>query len=229
MKILYLHHSGFAVCFDNLTLLFDPISAVPESVLDRPVIVLISHAHHDHYDPMIWELQAPKIAYVLSDDVPAQNGYTVFEVKPYETLKIDGAEIQTFGSTDQGVSFLVTANDKTLFFSGDLNWWDWDTKKRPHINPKAEERDYKREIARLKTALDGTLPDVAFVPTDPRLDAGELKAALYFIREIHPKLLVPMHFWGDFGVIDRLRAAVAHEGLDTKIGVFSHKNEWVSV
>lgn len=232
MTVVYLHHSGFVVELEDITLVFDPISEIPEKLLNknRNVLIFVSHVHGDHYHDSIWNYNRPGVKYILSDDVwSRKNASNIVYIKPYESFRIDNVNVQTFGSTDQGVSFLVDAENKLIFFSGDLNWWAWDTKKRPHINPEVEERDYKNEISKLKEFLDGRTIDLAFVPVDPRLDMnkGELYAAQYFIDELHPKELVPMHFWGDFGVIDRLKAALGPNNT-TKIGTFSSQNEVVT-
>lgn len=231
MKVFYLHHSGFAVLLDDLTLIFDPISRIPSDIIEKNkrVIFFVSHGHGDHYDQNIWDYNNRNTNYVISDDIHSYHkGQNIIYTGPYNTIDIDGIQAETFGSTDQGISVLVEAEGKNIFFAGDLNWWAWDTAKRPHIDPEAEERDYKVQISKLKAALAGRELDLAFVPVDPRLDTegGELKAALYFIEELHPKKLVPMHFWGDFDVIKRLKAALP-EDCSTEIGMITARDEFV--
>lgn len=221
-EVIYLHHSGFAVELDKTVLIFDPITSVPAELLapNKTVIFFVSHGHADHFDPKIMNYSAPNVHYVLSDDIPALASKDVTRTAPYQSFCTAGTAVKTFGSTDMGVSFLIECEGKTIFYAGDLNWWAWDTAKRPHINPNAEERDYKSEIERLRKTLGPNTIDLAFVPADPRLDAdGELKACLYFIDTLHPKELVPMHFWGDFAIIDRLKQALGVSS--TLIGTFS--------
>ena len=67
-----------------------------------------------------------KINYVLSNDIktPRLEETLMKRVKmisAYEELEWDGAEIKTFGSTDQGVSFLVRADGLNIFHAGDMN------------------------------------------------------------------------------------------------------------
>ena len=224
MTITYLHHSGFVVDCKNVILIFDPIVEIPEKFLNtsKPVIIFVSHSHGDHYSRSIWNYKDKNITYVLSYDIfrlPKKD--TVIKVNVDETVNLDNCKIHTFGSTDQGVSFLVETETEVIFFAGDLNWWAWDPRTRPHINPKVEEEDYKKILKELKTYLNGKVIDVAFVPVDPRLDLpqGELLAAQYFIDYLHPKELVPMHFWEDFRVIDRLKKSIPDS--TTKIGTFS--------
>ena len=233
VKITYLHHSGFAVELDRVVLLFDVISEVPEEVLGtgKPMIFVVTHGHHDHYDSSIFRLRelGVPIRYIISDDIELPRADDITMIKPDERLVVRLSSkneliFRTFGSTDRGISLMVNAEDSVFFYSGDLNWWAWDTEKRPHIDPHAEERDYKHEISKLKRSLREPI-DFAFVPVDPRLDAGELKAALWFIRELHPQYLIAMHFWDDFDIINRLNEAA--KGSGTKIPVFTHRDEVV--
>lgn len=99
-------------------------------------------------------------------------------------------------------------------------------KKRPHIDPHAEERDYKHEISKLKRSLREPI-DFAFVPVDPgNSDAGELKAALWFIRELHPQYLIAMHFWDDFDIINRLNEAAKGSARRSRSSPTGTRSYW---
>lgn len=233
LKITYLHHSGFAAETDDALYFFDVITKIPDELLEtkKPVFFIVSHGHHDHYDQEIFSYRDvfKDVHYIISDDIRVFPNRDILMTRPDERFVLRGANdsqivARTFGSTDQGISILLTEADCQLFFSGDLNWWAWDTKKRPHIVPEVEERDYKREIAKLEKALSKPVT-CAFVPVDPRLDDGILKAAEYFIDTIHPDYLIPMHFWDDFTVIEKLREAEADS--TTKIPEFTHDDEVV--
>lgn len=232
MIITYLHHSGFLVNVNNINLVFDPISDISYDLLgDRKTYFLVSHAHGDHYSNLIWDYDSPNTTFILSSDISRYNRLpNVMTVNPDEKIQInDNLSVITFGSTDQGVSFLVETEGKNIFFSGDLNWWAWDTRTRPHIDPVIEERDFKREISKLKSYLGDKKIDVAFVPVDPRLDReGELKAAEFFIEELKPDILVPMHFWGDFKVIDRLINDLP-KNCPTTIAEFTGRNQTLEI
>lgn len=231
MKVFYLHHSGFLVDLENYIFIFDDITDIPDNLLGakKPTFFLVSHAHGDHYSSNIWNYKNSNTVYILSSDIRRAQDSEVIKMNPGEQLQFDNVKITTFGSTDQGVSYLVETPNETIFFSGDLNWWAWDPKTRPHIDPKAEEDDYKTEISKLKSYLNGKKIDLAFVPVDPRLDLkdGEVKAALYFIDELHPEKLVPMHFWGDHKAIDRLIDKLP-TNCSTQIGKFDEDNSIVN-
>ncbi|CAK7036966.1 MAG: hypothetical protein PHAS_02319 [Phascolarctobacterium sp.] len=64
--------------------------------------------------------------------------------------------------------------------------------------------------------------DVAFVPVDSRLGGSADRAAEYFIDKLHPKVLIPMHFWEDFSVIRTL--ANRETGSGTEIPLFDDRN-----
>ncbi|MEF9917842.1 MAG: MBL fold metallo-hydrolase, partial [Eubacterium sp.] len=122
-----------------------------------------------------------------------------------------------------GVSYFIKAEGKNIFHSGDLNWWDWDTKIRPNINPEIEERDFKMIIKKIELQSKEHQIDVAFVPVDPRLGGSAYRAAEYFINILKPKILIPMHFWEDFSVIKTLHDREIDS--DTIIPLFEDRNK----
>lgn len=81
MQLIYLYHSGFALLFDRMTVVFDfyedslgPTSGCLHSDLLRrpvPLYVLASHFHADHFNPHIfsWREQKADVRYILSKDI----------------------------------------------------------------------------------------------------------------------------------------------------------------
>ncbi len=222
MKVIYLHHSGFIVELDKVTLVFDAITNIQPHFLrkGRKNYFFATHSHQDHFAQRIFSYGTDyNSAYILSNDIPKRGGSGITYVGPYEHLTMDEVDIKTFGSTDLGVSFLIQAEGKTIFHAGDLNWWDWDPEEKPRINPAVEEADYKNEIARIKKDLDATATtiDLAFVPVDSRLRGSACKAAEYFIDELHPTALAPMHFWDEYDLVGTLRSKVYGKGTQMDI------------
>ena len=118
---------------------------------------------------------------------------------------------------------MIEAEGKTIFHSGDLNWWAWSPKERPDIIAEEEEANFKAEIANIKSYLGDKTIDMAFVPTDGRLGYAAYKAAEYFIDELHPVNLAPMHFWEDYDVANGLLNKVFGKG--TNILSINKRNE----
>ena len=57
MKITYIHHSGFLVETDSCYYLFDyEKGGLPQMDVTKPIFVLSSHGHHDHYNPEIFSI-----------------------------------------------------------------------------------------------------------------------------------------------------------------------------
>lgn len=223
MKIIYLHHSGFVVVLDKNELVFDAITYIQPQFLSKGKqgYFFASHAHTDHFSQIIFNYAEDANGhYILSDDITPRGGKRATFVKPYEHLTYDDpksgtVEINTFGSTDQGVSFIVQAEGKTFFHAGDLNWWDWSKEQRPQIDPKAEEEDFKAEIAKIKAFCEkeDLHIDVAFVPVDSRLGRSATKAAVYVADELAPTMLAPMHCWDDYSVIPELDNKLFGKGV----------------
>ncbi|MBR0383521.1 MAG: MBL fold metallo-hydrolase [Eubacteriaceae bacterium] len=223
MKVIYLHHSGFLVQLPTNTVVFDAITDIQPHFLrkGRQHYFLASHSHQDHFAQRIFSYGTDyNSTYILSDDITKRGGSNVHYIKPYETMTFDHPkagkiEIETFGSTDLGVSYVVKCEGKTIFHAGDLNWWDWDPEERPGIDPATEEADYKNEIARIAEKYPAGSFDLAFVPVDSRLSGhSPIRAAEYFIDTLKPKVLAPMHFWDEYSVIDQLQTKCFGKGTE---------------
>jgi L-ascorbate metabolism protein UlaG (beta-lactamase superfamily) len=224
----YLYNSGFSVETENYFLIFDyfkdtvdsdvknrTTGAISEEDLQtsKKLIVFSSHSHADHFNPVIleWEGIRPDIKYVLSSDIqPNSNSKNINIMNPYETLTLQGVEIKSFGSTDLGISFLVKADGVNIFHSGDLNWWYWwdDTKEEIAEG----ERLFKEEISKIK----GNQIDIAFFPVDPRLEHNYCAGGEYFIKELSPKVFIPMHFGEDYSTTDKFKEKMADSDVDVK-------------
>ncbi len=210
-KIHLLFHSGFAVETPSCFLIFDYYkdetdSSLPRSLengvitskellQDKKIYVFVTHGHGDHYNPIIfnWESINPRIEYILGYDITVDSKENFHTMKPYETLEIDDIIIESYGSTDRGVSYLVKVDQLNIFHSGDLNWWHWKSFSKEQL--LQEEQDYKREIGKIKEDID-----IAFSPVDPRLEEYFYLGGLYLAQTLQPKLLIPMHFTDQYGI-----------------------------
>ena len=200
MKITYLHHSGFALEFDEFVLLFDDITPPPIDFTNKRVYFFASHSHGDHYVKDIFSYTDNKnTIYILSDDIKKYTkSYNVIPVSEYKEYQFQDFKLNTFGSTDMGVSFYIDTEKYKIFHSGDLNWWHWDGETTEYNGEM--EKEYKRHIENLSKFK----VDIAFVPADPRLGNAYDYSVKYFMEKIKPNILIPMHFWDDYSVIKKL-------------------------
>ena len=100
--------------------------------------------------------------------------------------------METLPSTDEGVAFLVTADDRTIFHAGDLNWWHWEGED-PGWN-----RNMEVDFKRYAEPLRGRTIDLAMLPLDPRLGEDGFRGPRYFLELAEIRRFLPMHQWGDF-------------------------------
>ncbi len=202
MTVTYYHHSGFSVASGDVLLVFDywtgrkcklpaALSISPERLAGfNEVYVFISHDHPDHYDEVVytWQQYAP-VTYIIADDMPLSMAGRRMGPGGMLTLS-DRLTVKAFGSTDAGVSYLVTLDGVNFFHAGDLNFWHWREVSNAKQIETAEE-DFRKEVA----PIQGEEIDVAFFPVDPRLGMHFDAGANYFMMTVKPRLLIPMHFW----------------------------------
>jgi len=186
------------------------------------VYVFVTHRHSDHYNPVIfkWEQYNTSIKYILSDDIPGNNPskkQNIYYMKKGEQISIDDINIFAYGSTDQGVSFLLSYDDKTIFHAGDLNWWHWSSFSEEQL--QKEEDDFKKEVNKLK----GDKIDIAFVPVDPRLKDNYYLAGEYFIKTIKPDIFVPIHFENEYNITEKF--ARKFSDCDTRAAIINKPGE----
>lgn len=145
VTIYYLYHSGFALCFDDCTVVCDYFEdsrgqeegILHDEILKRPLplYVLATHFHPDHFSKEIFSFLKvkPETHYILSRDIykrrknllPTESLDQIAFLKEGESLNTPHFRVKAFGSTDSGVSFLLEKDGHSFFHAGDLNNWYW--------------------------------------------------------------------------------------------------------
>jgi len=202
MEITYYLHSGFSCAIDSNLLIFDYWLG-EQKELDKDcqltveklkeysnVYVFISHKHPDHFDQIVYEWYPDvKVNYIVSYDMPV--GTRGKRMSPGDVYQInEHMSVYAYDSTDLGVSFLIQYDDINIFHAGDLNFWHWRDESTAKEIDEAETQFKKAVEPLTKQKID-----IAFFPVDPRqgrmFDAG----ANYFILQVKPRVMIPMHFW----------------------------------
>jgi L-ascorbate metabolism protein UlaG (beta-lactamase superfamily) len=191
---------------------------------DKRTYVFSSHNHGDHYNREIfsWQKKHPGIQYILSHDICENLGVSMIKshitcISPYQEKLIDDLKVKAYTSTDEGVAFLVQCEGIKIFHAGDFNWWYWLDDTAEGI--KEAEKCFKEEIGKIK----GEQIDFAFFPVDPRLKQKNSSGAEYFIREIGPRYLIPMHFWDDYDSIRKF--TVKMKASPTRVIELTHRGQ----
>lgn len=240
MKVTYIGHSGFLVETGIANLLFDYyVGELPKMDETLPLLVFVSHVHHDHYNPAIFALakQFQDVQYFISDDVEIAD-----EVKEkYELTRTfikdhivsipagirriiplnlqDGSSnhitMETIKSTDQGLAFLLKVCGKRIFHAGDLNCWVWETDTTKQVNHMKTK--YKRVIE----TLNGREIYLAMAPLDPRQGKHYKLSMDYLLNAAPVTYAVPMHLWEQYEYIDRYMEERKTKDLPTQILKFS--------
>ncbi len=213
MKITYIHHSAFAVVGDKKVFIFDYfLGELPQFDENAQIYAFASHKHPDHFSLDLFHSleKYNHVTYFLANEIRLNEKYLerkginpavksrMIPVKRHMRTKHNDIVVETLESTDTGVAFIVEWDGKTIYHAGDLNWWHW--------NMGTEEENermglrYREEIDRLK----GRHFDAAFVPVDPRLEDAYDYGIRYFMEQTDTANVFPMHFWRDYGIVDKL-------------------------
>lgn len=236
MKIYYIYHSCFIIETESSFLIFDYFRNKQDSNQDfdfneliknifksnKCLYVFSSHSHQDHFSSEVlsWNNKKENIYYILSSDIKLYSSVNnLYTAKENEEFTLNNLNISTFGSTDQGISFLVKVDELNIFHAGDLNWWKW-------MDDTPEEE--KEMESAFKAIIDNVIKtniiiDVAFFPVDRRLEDNYLCGGQYLIEKLNPKVFIPMHFWDDFKTTADFKQS--QENAATDIIEIKHSNQ----
>lgn len=203
LRAEYIYHSGFYVETDHRILIFDWYKGeLPNLPEDKSIFVFVSHFHADHYGSCIWSLPQERTVYIMDRKVnPGFSKKKKIEegkikahmLHAHKHYRIEGVEIDTLFSTDEGLAFSVKADGHRIYHAGDLNIWYWEDE--PLEENRWQEGSYQKEMEYLKSSLGEEKVDLAFLPLDPRLEKHAADGFLSFLKQIPCKKVHPMHYW----------------------------------
>ena len=199
MRVRYIHHSSFLVETDSCYYLFDyEKGCLPKMEVTKPIFVISSHGHHDHYNSEIFSmldaLGMQNVYGILSEDIEAPEDAKVLQVAPEKEYELCfGQKLTTFQSTDLGVAFLLEDQGELIYHAGDLNDWVWEEEGTAYNEQMT--LDYRKQIHLLLEKLNHRKIDVAFVVLDPRQEKDYDRGMCYFLEHIPVTKVYPMHYW----------------------------------
>lgn len=206
MNITYIHHSCFLVETGCCYYLFDyEQGPLPEMDAKKPIFVLSSHGHTDHYNSEIFSLLTAlgmqNVRAILSEDIQVPENVNVLQVFPEKEYDLGlQQKLITFRSTDLGVAFLIEDHQQRIYHAGDLNDWVWEEETADYNREMTA--NYRKQMKLLSEALNGQSIDVAFVVLDPRQEKDYDRGLVYFLENISVKQVYPMHYWGKPAIIE---------------------------
>lgn len=224
MNVTYLAHSGFLAEWEHFYTLFDWWQGeLPALTQNKPLLVFASHSHKDHFDPKIFRLDGAR--FFLSQDIRLHSRHwerygvtkeifsrvTLLRPDSLITAEAGGASltIRTFKSTDTGVAFLLSAENRLVYHAGDLNLWYWEEEGTAYC--EAMQAAYRQAMSKLSAAVQdeaadtGCSPvlDAAMVPLDPRLNEYFDLGLSELLQYVTVKHIFPMHMWDRYDWIAR--------------------------
>jgi L-ascorbate metabolism protein UlaG (beta-lactamase superfamily) len=221
--IWHLGHAGWAVKTRSHLLIFDYVPGVaqhcgrsldcgfidPIEIAGQDIIVFVSHAHGDHYDPGIlgWKDQVEDIEYVFGwENQDCTHCVCLSQAREFRA--IDGIEIATVNHQFDGipeVAFLVTVDGLVMYHSGDHG------SVADDLNPVFKENiDY---LANMDKPID-----IAFISTFGRIGGGIVNNGdRYTIATLKPNITFPMHHGRNEDLYQRFAQEIAKESVNSQV------------
>ena len=227
--VWYLGHAGWAVRLGDALLVFDYQESLqmeevtddtprglehglidPDELSGLDVFVFVTHAHGDHYDPVIfeWQGEIESLTYFIGwDEQPESHceRFTRVDADCHTmgglraTSEVDGIEVYTIDSHHNDipeVAYLVRYGDWIVYHNGDYM------------------ADHSEDYAYLKTMTDRI--DVAFVAGLPGHRWPHVSRAVHLASEFDLPVLFAMHFRDPAMCADFVAEVVA-EGVTVEI------------
>lgn len=234
MKVTFIQHSSFSIEFEDIVMLFDYFEGQFPQFSNKRIYSFTSHKHGDHFSLKLFDLESKysDIIYIMSSDVKVNERYLerkgidttvkskIITAKKEDEFQVDDLRIKTLKSTDEGVAFFIQYKGKTVYHAGDLNWWHWAEESDAYNLEMKQE--YTNEIDKLKDLKI----DIAFVPVDGRLKEQFYYGIDYFMKQTDTRYVFPMHFWGDYDLIYRLKKLNQSNEYRDKIIEINDKGQW---
>ena len=229
ISIDYLGGSGFLVAVGETAMLFDAsehgkderiLPSREELAAFKRLYVFVSHRHEDHFSETIYDLCGESAVYIVGFDVPQP--HRGVRMSPGEERGFGPVNVKAFGSTDEGVSFLVEYAGIKIFHAGDLNLWHWRDENTISEIETAEKLFYE-----CVEPIPASEIDVAFFPVDPRQGSMHDAGAGYFIMTVKPKIMIPMHFQGRPDVA--MRFAATAETPHTRVAALQEAGDHIDL
>ncbi len=220
IKITFIKNSGFHIETKHRQFVIDYYDGDLPVIPGKPTTFIATHSHGDHYHEKIFDYRNEDVNYILSEEIDYADEDDITWIKPYEVYDFDDYSIRTFGSTDEGVSLILTEKDWDILHMGDLNWWHWEEDSEE--KQREEERAFKEEVDKI-AEYD---IDVAMAPVDPRLGEAACWGGEYVLEKICPKYFMPMHLHEDW----QLAADFVEKNDNEDCFIFTverHGDEWI--
>lgn len=195
--VWYLLHCAYALKTPTKLLIFDYVRSTrdfpdttsrqslasgrinPHELKGLDVYVFVTHAHEDHYDPVIldWADKIENLTYIFGWQATDDSSHYHL-VGPRASLRIDEMDIFTINcrSGVPEVAYLIKTDSLTIFFQGDYK------------SDSAADIDY------LLDKCDTV--DMAFLGATPRRWADASARIVGMMERLDPKIVFPMHFGG---------------------------------
>lgn len=227
--VWYLRHAGYAVRLGETLLVFDYQEALgmesvtadtprtletgfidPAEVKDLDVYVFVTHAHGDHYDPVIFEWPGliDNLTYVIGWEAEPESHCERFVTTDATchtmrglraTAHLDDVDVYTVDSDHNDipeVAYLVRLGDWTVYHNGD------------YMGDPVSDYAYLRTIS--------NRIDFAFVSGLPGSEWPHVGRAVRLARQFDVPMLFAMHF-RDRQMCEAFVAEVAAEGVTAEV------------
>ena len=176
-RFTWFRQSAYLWRGDGVTVYIDPWDVTTEDEAD---LILITHAHSDHFQPdEIARISKDGTKVVAPADCAKELSGDVTAVQPGDSLTVAGVGIQAVPA--------YNINEERLEMHPKVNRWvGYVLTLGEHVYYHAGDTDHLPELEQLD-------PDVAFVPIGGTytMDAGEAGG---LVRAMRPRLAVPMHY-----------------------------------
>ena len=127
MEVTWLGHASFKLKTNNTTIYIDPYQGDYQDTAD---LILITHDHYDHFSSEKIDLIKGPDTAIVGPSAVTSRLHPSETIAPEQTLKVKDIDIKAvhayninkaFHPKNTGVGFILTIEDKKIYFCGDTD------------------------------------------------------------------------------------------------------------
>lgn len=200
IKVWSLLNMGAVVKTGGKTIAFDtanlPFSAAHNGLLDLVDVFIVSHADGDHFDPELLKKaieKGKKVVMLEGMDIKSDKRENIILLPSGETVDIDGVKITAYQTDHRGNGSFI---EPCAWFMVEVNGFK--------ILHTGDGRDFKNKNEYNKV----------YVSKDIDILLGNVQLHPYNIRDLKPKVLIPLHLYKFMGDRDLYEESTIEKALE---------------
>ena len=190
MRVEYIDNNGYVIETEKAVYVFNFVDGLLPGTYfrnNKPLIFFVSNGNREYYSEGIYSY---KKTVIFSYDILQEPYQKVFKMYPNEMIHLGFAKVYAYGTTREGVVYVVKEDDKTFIDAGNLNNWHY----QEFSTTKRVEMETENFLSTLMELEGHSNPDVLIFPVNAEIGYNYDHGAKRAVRILKPKHFFPTQY-----------------------------------